>query len=272
MILITGASGTVGREVARALEGRAPLRRGLREPGPDGVAFDFGDSATFGPALEGVDRVFLLRPPQLANARRDFGPFVEAMKAARIGQVVFLSVKGAARNRLLPHHGIERLIEASGLGWTHLRPNDFMQNFATVHRADIRERSEIWAPAGRGRTSFIDVRDIGEAAARVMTEEGHLGRAYTLTGAEALDLRDVATLLSEALGRTIAYRDPGALRFILRKRAEGHPLPFALVMTMVYTVARLGLAAEITPDLERLIGRPPTAFRTFARDYAQTWR
>lgn len=280
MILVTGSSGLVGREVASRLAGRAPMRLALRDPahGVEGtgdaerVRFDFRDPATFEPALRGVGRVFLLRPPRLARPGRDFGPFVAAMRRAGVGQAVFLSVRGAARNPMLPHHGIETLLEASGLAWTHLRPNDFMQNFATVHRADIRDRDEIWAPAGRGRTSFVDARDVAEAAARVLTEPGHERRAYTLTGAGAFDLHGVAAQLSDVLGRPVAYRNPGIPAFLRHLRAAGRPVALGLVMTGVYTAARLGLAAEVTPDLARLLGRPPTGLRSFIQDYADVWR
>ncbi len=277
MILLTGSTGLVGREVANRLAGRAPVRLAVREPVPgtgttERVRFDFRDPATFEAALHGVSRVFLLRPPRLVRARRDFGPFVAAMRQAAVSQVVFLSVRGAARNPLLPHHGIERLLEASGLAWTHLRPNDFMQNFATVHRDDIRGRGEIWAPAGRGRTSFVDVRDVAEAAARTLTEPGHERRAYTLTGNGAFSLEEVAALLSDVLARPVAYRNPGIPAFLRHMRAAGHPWALGLVMTGVYTVARLGLAAEVVPDLARLIGRPPTALRSFVEDYADVWR
>lgn len=271
MILVTGADGLVGSEVVRALAGE-PLRRATRKGGEDAVRFDFHDASTFAPALEGIDRVFLLRPPQLASPKRDFAPFVDAMRAAAVRQIVFLSVRGAERNPLLPHDGIERLVERSGIGWTHLRPNDFMQNFITVHRHDIAERGEIVAPAGNGRTSFVDVRDVAAAAALVLTRPGHSGRAYTLTGPAALRLDEVAVILSDVLGRDVRYRPVGALRFVLRKRAEGAPLPFALVMTAVYTVARLGLAAGVTPDFRELTGRDPTPFRTFAEDHAGAWR
>ena len=282
MILVTGAGGTVGREVARRLAGRVPVRLAVRDPsrpiagaeGAEAVRFDFLDPSCFESALHGVRRVFLLRPPQLARPRHDFGPFVAAMRGAGVEGVAFLSVRGAESNPLLPHRGVERLLEGSGLAWTHLRPNDFMQNFATVpvHQADIRDRGEIWAPAGSGRTSFVDVRDVAEAAVRVLTEPGHERRAYTLTGGEAFDLWEVAEVFSEVLGRRIVYQNPGVLAFLRHVRAAGQPLAFGLVMTGVYTVARLGLAAGVSPELERLIGRTPTVLRRFVEDHAAIWR
>jgi uncharacterized protein YbjT (DUF2867 family) len=280
-ILVTGASGTVGREVAKRLAERgAPARLALRDPSRDvegadaleRARFDFHDPSGFEGALRGVDRVFLLRPPQLADVRRDFDPFLVAMLQAEVKRVVFLSVRGAERNPLLPHRRIEKALERSGLAWTHLRPNDWMQNFATVHRDDIRTRGEIWAPAGKGRASFVDARDVAEAAAAVLTEEGHGGHAYPLTGGEELDLDEVAALLSQILGRRVSYRNPGVVAFLRHVRAAGRPLSLGLVMTGVYTIARLGLAAGVSPELERLTGRPPTPFRSFAEDHAAVWR
>jgi uncharacterized protein YbjT (DUF2867 family) len=280
-ILVTGASGTVGREVAKRLAGQAaPARLALRDPSRvvegaealERVRFDFHDPSGFAEALRGVDRVFLLRPPQLADIRRDFEPFLLAMLQADVKRVVFLSVRGAERNPLLPHRRIEKALERSGLAWTHLRPNDWMQNFATVHRDDIRTRGEIWAPAGKGRTSFVDARDVAEAAAAVLTGEGHERRAYALTGGEALDLDEAAAVLSDVLGRRVAYRNPGVVAFLRHLRAAGRPLALGLVMTGVYTVARLGLAAGVSPELERLIGRPVTSLRSFAEDHAAVWR
>ena len=280
-ILVTGASGTLGREVAKRLaEREAPVRLAVRDPsrgiegcgGMEHFRFDFHDPTGFPAALRGVDRVFLLRPPRLASVRRDFEPFLRAMERAGVERVVFLSVRGADRNPLLPHRRIEKRLERSGLLWTHLRPNDWMQNFAIVHRDDIRTRGEIWAPAGRGRTSFIDARDVAEAAAAVLTCPRHERRAYPLTGGEDLDLFQVAAAISDAAGRRVSYREPGVFAFLRHLRADGRPLALGAVMAGVYTVARLGLAAGVSPELERLIGRPPTAFRTFAEDYAGVWR
>ncbi len=282
MILVTGASGTIGRELASQLARRGPVRLALRDPSraetfteiatPERVRFDFLDPTTFEAALRGVERVFLLRPPRLARAQRDFGPFVAAMRRAGVSQVVFLSVRGAEGNPLLPHRQIERLLEKSGTAWTHLRPNDFMQNLATVHRADIRDDGEIWAPAGYGRTSFVDVRDVADAVVRVLTEPDHERRAYTLTGGEAFNMNEVAALLSDVLGRRITYRNPGIPAFLRHIRASGGPIALGLVMIGVYTAARLGWAAAVSPDLEQLIERPPTSLRAFVADYAAVWQ
>jgi uncharacterized protein YbjT (DUF2867 family) len=251
------------------------MRLGFRDPAlaqaAEAIRFDFEDAATYPAALAGATGVFLLRPPALTRAQA-FRPFLESARAAGVRHVIFLSVRGAERTRLLPHHGIERLVEASGMPFTHLRPNDFMQNFATVHREDIRDRGELFVPAGRGRASYVDVRDIGEAAAVVLADPGaHAGRGYTLTGPEALSVDDVARILTDALGHPIAYRAPGLARFVAGKVRRGAPLSLALVMSTVYTIQRLGFAAEVTSDLPRLIGRPATAFARFAADHRAVW-
>ncbi len=139
-------------------------------------------------------------------------------------------------------------------------------------RADIRDDGEIWAPAGYGRTSFVDVRDVADAVVRVLTEPGHERRAYTLTGGEAFNMNEVAALLSDVLGRRITYRNPGIPAFLRHIRASGGPIALGLVMIGVYTAARLGWAAAVSPDLEQLIERPPTSLRAFVADYAAVWQ
>lgn len=284
MILVTGATGTTGRAVVEALRriGGARLRLAVRDaaavvldgPGSEAVTFDFRDPSTFEPALRGgVRAVFLLRPPALARPQRDFGPFVVAMRRTGVAHVVFLSVRGAATVPVLPHRGIERLIEASRLPFTHLRPSDFMQNLLTVHREDIRDRGEIWAPAGCGRAAWVDVRDVAEVAARILAEGGHLGQAYALTGPEALDFRAAAALLSDRIGHPVTFRDPSLPAFVRRalSRPRGR-LAVTLVMAGIYTAQRLGMAAEVDPTLGRLLGRAPRGLATFVSDHAEAWR
>lgn len=271
-ILITGATGNVGAEVVRILTARGrDARAGVRAPArctdlPDRaetVEFDFERPETFATALAGVHRVFFMRPPHMADAAA-FDPFLLAMRECAVEQVVFLSLLGVERNPVVPHHAIEKRLKSSGLGWTMLRPGFYMQNLSTTHLADIRDRGEIVVPAGMGRTSLIDAHDIAQAAVAVLTQPGHVGRAYSLTGSEALTYEECARHLSEATGRSIRYTRPSGAAFARHMKSQGHDREFVKVMRAIYLVAKLRMAGTVTDDLSRLIGRRPTTFAEFA--------
>lgn len=271
-ILVTGSTGNVGEGVVRELIRRdACVRSAVRPgrtttplPGVETVAFDFEQPTTFAAALQGVDRVFLMRPPHMSDAAA-MRPFIDAMAAFGVRHVVFLSVQGAGTNPFVPHHGIERMLKRSRVGWTLLRPSFFMQNLSTTHLDDVRDLDRIIVPAGRGRTNFIDVDDIAEAAAITLTAPGHVGKAYELTGSDALTYSEVAEILSQACGRTISYQAPSAREFKKHMRAAGHASEFITVTSMIYALARFGLAAGTTDELEHLIGRKPTTFAEWAQ-------
>jgi uncharacterized protein YbjT (DUF2867 family) len=278
-VLITGATGNVGESVLNLLAAQgASVRAGIRKSpsaaaqrtGVSYVHFDFADPTTYRPALTGVERLFLVRPPAIADAKQFINPFIDAAKEAGVRHVVFLSLLGVEKNPVVPHRAIEDHILAVGLPYTFLRPGFFMQNLSTTHRREIAERNEIFIPAGKGKTSFIDTRDIAAVAARVLTEPGHENRAYALTGAEASDYYEVAAILSEVLGRRIVYANPSLPRFIWTTR-RSLPLGFVLVMAALYTVGRFGLAATITPDLANLLDRPPITLRQFIEDTKDSW-
>lgn len=278
-VLVTGATGTVGRHVVDALAERpCTVRAGVRDPSAaesampataEVVAFDFEKPETWGPALADVEALFLVRPPTVGGS--DVAAFAEAAARVGVARVTYLSVLGAERNVLVPHHRIEKRVVATGADHTLLRASFFMQNLLEVHRGDIVDRDRIFVPAGAGKTSFVDARDLGEIAAVTLTESGHGGLAYDLTGPDALDYHEVAAVFSDVLDRPITYPDPSLLAFAARMRRRGMPLWFVLLLCGIYTTARLGLAGRVTADSRRLLGRDPRGMRAFVSDYAEAF-
>ena len=279
-ILVTGASGNVGREVVRELSrlgqpalAGVPDAAAARQVPPEAartVLLDFEQPATYPAALAGVARLFLLRPPAMADVRRGLFPFIDAAQAAGVQHVVFLSLMGV--NPLMPHYQVEQKLKRSGLGYTLLRASFFMQNLDTVYRAGVRAQSELYLPAGRARTSFIDVRDVAAVAARALTDPGHRNQAYTLTGSQALDYFEVAQVFTQVLGRPIRYLQPTPLAYGRRLRAEGVRPEFIRVMQGIYFTVRLGLGARVTAEVQQLLGRPPIRLEQYVRDYAACWQ
>lgn len=276
-VLVTGATGNVGAAVVQSLlEAGEPVVAAVRnvtkaraQLGSDlqYASFDITDPSTFAPALNGVDRIFLMRPPEITDMHQVLKNLLDAAEKAGVRQVVYLSVSGADKIPFNPHRAIERVLQESRVPWTILRPGFFMQNLNMHHTQLIRQRGEICVPAGRGKTAFIDTRDIGEAAAKVLTEPGHDRRAYTLTGTEALTYFEVAKIFSEAWGRPIRYSNPSPLTFRREMLAQGYPSGFVNFMIMLYFLTRVGTAAKITPDLQRLLGREPRSIQAYAADY-----
>ena len=282
-VLVTGATGNVGAEVVKALQkAGVPVRAAVRDvakatgrfgEGVEYVQFDFKRPATFEAAFKDVKRLFLMRPPDISNAQRDILPAVEAAKRAGVEQIVFLSLLGVENNTIVPHHKIEELLRASGLAWTFLRAGFFMQNLDTTQRQDIRENNDLFVPAGRGKTSFIDVRDIGAVAALALIQDGHANQAYDLTGSQALDYYEVAATFSEVLGRPIRYSKPSVVRFFWRWwRSRKTPATFVLVMTILYVTVALGRDGKLSPQVGQLLGRPPLTMRQYVEDYKQVWQ
>jgi len=207
-----------------------------------------------------------------AVSEADVNSFVDAADRVGVNHVVYLSTLGAEKNVIIPHHRIEKHIMGTDITYTLLRASFFMQNLLEVHRADIVEHDELFVPAGSGKTSFIDARDISEAAAVVLIEPDHANRAYDLTGPEALDYGAVATTFSEVLGRSITYPNPSLLAFSRRMYQRGTPLGFIALLCGIYTTARLGLAARVTEDSYLLLGRSPRTVRAFIEDHADAFR
>ncbi|QLG47754.1 NAD(P)H-binding protein [Natrinema halophilum] len=276
-VLVTGATGTDGcrgvdglrdaPDVTVAAASRHPARARDRLNCAT-VAFDFTDPTSYRDAFADVDAMFLVRPPALSRVRRDVVPALAAAVGAGVERVVFLSVIGADRNPLVPHARIESWLADAGLETTFLRASFFMQNLSTTHREEIRD-GRLAVPAGDGKTSLVEARDVAAVAVRALCE-GITG-ASDLTGPDALSYAEVCAVLSAALEREVEYTAPSLPRFLIsRYRLEGN-LAKTGVMAAIYTTARLGLANRVTDDVRSLLGRPPTDFRTFVRDNRTVW-
>src|SRR4030095_14766373 len=213
-ILVTGATGTIGREVAKRLAAQgASTRAGVRDRTKarkqfgneiELLPFAFEDKRLFDDALEDVEKVFLL-PPLMPNQVEVTNAFVDAVQSAGVQHIVKLSAIGVETETFTAgewHAANEHHIQNSGLAFTFLRPTSFMHNFIKYFapRDDV-----IYLPWGNGKASFVDARDIATVAARALTQEAHKNKIYTLTGPAALGIDEVARTLSQVAGREIKY-------------------------------------------------------------------
>jgi len=278
-VLVTGATGNVGAGVARRLvqrgESVVSAVRDLADPGivagTEARAFDFENPSGWADAFAGVDRLFLLRPPPVADVQKYLFPVIDTAMQHGVRHVVFLSLQGVQFNRATPHHAVEKYLRSLKAPFTFLRPNFFMQNLSTTYAADIRARSLIAVPAGHARTAFIDTDDIARVAARVLTEQGHLGKAYTLSGEQSLNYDDVAQILSAELGRPVQYTCPTADEYTAQLRRQGAAQEYIDVQSMIYKVVRFNVSALPNRAVRRLTGEPATTFAEFAHRERAAW-
>jgi uncharacterized protein YbjT (DUF2867 family) len=281
-ILVTGALGNVGSEIVKCLQAEGNAIRAadinvtaMRErfsADVEVVPFDFTSPDTYPAALDGIKCMFLMRPPHISNVQRDMFPFLDAAYTAGVEQVVFLSLIGIEQNQQVPHYKVEQYLKASTMTFTFLRASFFMQNLSGMHQVEIRDHNEIFLPVGYGKTSFIDVRDIGAVGAKTLTESGHEDKAYDLTGLEALDYYEVAKILSEVLERDITYRDPSILAFIFKSLQRGTKLGMTLVMSYLYTQTKRGMSDTVKDDVEKVLGRKPISLKKFIQDNQGVWK
>jgi uncharacterized protein YbjT (DUF2867 family) len=281
MILITGASGNVGREVLKQIATRGVKVRAafqsvskaaVAPSGVDIVTMDYNRPETLQAALEGVERVFLVGPP-MPNLTALERKAIDEVKHAGTIHVVKLSAMGGQR-AIFPrqHADSEEYIKSSGLPYTFLRPNGFMQNFINYNGPTITTQNAFYGSQGEGKVSHIDLRDIGAVAVKALTEDGHAGKAYTLTGPEALSNERVAQILSDDTGREIQYVDLPPEQFKQALIAAGLPEWSADALVDLQRFYREGSASEVTSAVERLLSRKAISFEQFSRDFAQAFQ
>jgi uncharacterized protein YbjT (DUF2867 family) len=282
VILVTGATGTVGSQVVSELAGRADVQvrataRDLTKvpfaaaPNVRPVLFNFERPETWPDALKDVDALFLVAPFTPAGVMQT-QLFIEAAAKAGVKHIVKLSVIKSVGDITVGrwHAEIDAALKASGIAWTILQPGGFMQNFAenSVPRAD----GNIYAPVGDAVAAFIDTRDIAAVAAKALTESGHEGKEYTLTGPEDLSYPQAAQMIGEASGREIRFVD--IPESAAKAAMEGMKMPDWMIQTLLelHAWSKASRGGHITNTVQEVLGRPARTFRQFTQDYAKVWK
>jgi uncharacterized protein YbjT (DUF2867 family) len=285
MILVTGATGLNGKELLRVLSAKGVAVRALVRnpakaeaiaalPNVEIVQGDMARPETLAAGLRGVDRAMLISSsdPMMLDVQTNF---IETARQAGVKHVVKLSgimpeLDSAFRFARM-HGEIEKRLEASGMAFTHLRAGEFMPAYFR-QVPNITAKGAMFLPMEEARIASIDVGDIAEIAAKVLTGSGHEGKTYPLTGPEALTMTEVAEKLSAAAGKTIRYVNvpPEAAR--QAQLAAGMPPYLADALFELFAERRNGKEAKVWPDAQALLGRLPTSFDEFARRNAAVFR
>lgn len=241
-----------------------------RLPGVEIVEMDFEDPDSLHAAFTHVDKVFLLTPFTLDQVQMAKTLIDEARKAG-VKHIVKLSVIGADAKPSLQlgqwHHEVEQYIEESGISYTFLRPISFMQNYVNYNADTIKEEGKFYGASGDGKMSLVDARDIAAVAVEVLTGEGHEGKAYDITGPEALSNYEVAQLLSEVTGKQVDYIDLTEAAIKQGMTSSGMPDTMANAMVELYTLQKEGKLTQTTDTVEKIVGRKPHTMRQFLQDH-----
>jgi uncharacterized protein YbjT (DUF2867 family) len=275
-VWVEGGTGKAGRRVVAALAAagvavRAASRHpGSPSPGVTPVRFDWYDPATWRSSLGEAEALFLKGLDTDDNASEVMARFVATAANAR--RLVLMSAMGVDRAPVeTPRRAVELTVQDSGRQWTILRPNWFLQNFDEdewVFARALRERGELYASAGEAKVSFLDTRDLADAAVTVLIRNGHHGRGYTLTGPESVTFGHVAQVLGQAANRPLRHVDATLAQHREHFVSSGRPDAWVEHMMHLFALVRGGVFTPVTDDLQRLTGRPARTLQAYAE---QTW-
>jgi uncharacterized protein YbjT (DUF2867 family) len=288
-ILITGATGTLGSEVVRQLasvdsevnikaagHSLENLEKIIEDHRIKSMQIDFSEPETLKDALKAMDKVFLLTPFQPNMVHYSSNLLTEIIKAGNIKHIIKVSTMGAdfePGGRL--HREAEQMIEDTGIAYTFLRPNAFMQNFVNFYSHMIKERGVLSLPAGDGKVSSVDVRDIAAVAVQVLVGNNngkYNSKTYDITGPEAISYDDAVRTLSEQVGKKITYVNVSKDDALKAMKEIG--LDKWLIDTILegYNNLRKGYFSPVTNMVEEITGKKPISFKDFARDHAEAFK
>ena len=284
-ILVTGATGNVGGVLipiltnlgadVRVLTRDESKAQGLKDAGVEVVVGDLDKPDTLDAAFRGVDKVFLITPPNpnqviqtkngIEAAKRAGSPFIVRLSAGAVREM-----PGALPRVPGQHAEIDGMLKASGLPYTIIRPHSFMQNMMMAAQT-VASEGAVYMPMKDAKLGMIDVRDIVDVAVKVLTEDGHEGKTYTLTGPASISFHDVAAAHSKALGKQVNYVDVPLEAAREGMISTGMSEWFADAMIEYMTAFGEGYGDFTTTDVEKVTGNPPRSYETFANDFAQVF-
>ncbi len=271
-ILVIGATGNTGTQVIKALQAKGirptaavrDIDKAKKHLGEDldYTYFDYLDSSTYPAALSGVDKMFFIAPPPKKDPAI-VRELVNAAKEAGVQFLLFQSGRTSGTYEGKPLYQIERDIEDSAMNYCIVRPAWYMQNFHTWTGTTL-EDHEICLPTGSGKVAMIDLKDLGAAIAEILSSEGHHGKSYNLTGGEALDHEEVASIFTDVLGKKVFYSNPTAAAYVNRMVEKGWTKEAAEYCIWLFDRVKEGSEEVVSRDVNKLLGRAPRCFRTFA--------
>lgn len=278
MILVTGATGTFGSHVAKALQKKGlkikvasfdDLEKMQEKFGDDVVStkYDLNSPSTFDQLLDGVKSIYLVAPSGSHQFAEQIVPLLAKAKEKLVNHIVLTTVMGADANPSSSHYRAEIAIKESNISYTIIRPNFIFQNFINYDLWAIK-KGMIFLPTENGETSYNDIRDVAEAIANVLYKpDAHLGKTYTITGPEALSHSKISEIFSKVLERNIRNVNPTEAEYketLLKFRLPQNTVDF---LATLYQFIKLNYFKSTTTDLEFLLKRKPTTFHQFVLDY-----
>ena len=265
LTLVLGGTGKTGRRIAAGLQAKGvPFRIGSRSAS---LPFDWNHEAGWDACLRGVRAVYLNYAPDLAvpGATDAIQAFVNRAERRGVERVVLLSGRGEQEAQ-----ACERIVQDSTMEWTIVRASWFFQNFSEGAFVDMILAGQITLPVGETKEPFVDVDDIAEVAIAALTEAGHAGEVYEVTGPRLLSFTEVASELSEATRRHIAHVQIPHDAFVAGVRDSGAPKEVVWMMDYLFSTVLDGRNAYLTDGIQRALGRPPKDFTAFAHEVATT--
>ena len=264
--LVIAATGKTGRRVAERLEAQGlPVRPTSRSGQAPYTAFDWDDRSTWAPALEGVGAAYVVYSPDLAvpAAPRAIERFVEVARDQGVRRLVLLSGRGEEEAQRC-----EGIVQASGLEWTVVRASWFNQNFDEGAFTEMVQAGEVALPVDAVREPFLDLDDLAEVAVAALTEDGHAGRVYEVTGPRLMTFAEAVADIAAAAGREIGFVTIPREAFLEGVSAAGVPAAQTELLDYLFTSVLDGRNESLADGVERALGRPARDFREYAREAA----